>query len=249
MWDLQESDVVIVGAGLAGLRCASVLEHAGLSVTVLEASDAVGGRVRTDVIDGFRCDRGFQVLNPSYPQVKSAIDIDALDLKKFHPLGVYVKALVLSDGGDMDTAFDLLSTAITEKASELKPLRLLGKLYFERKKYDDAARIYERCRELDPFDTSWLATLARVYKQGGKDDKLLGVLKELADATPDDLATRKQIAAMEQKAGNQAEVEKYARQALEIDVLDKAAQTLFLDALTAQGKNAEEKTWRKLLEP
>ena len=68
MWDLQESDVVIVGAGLAGLRCASVLEHAGLSVTVLEASDAVGGRVRTDVIDGFRCDRGFQVLNPSYPQ-------------------------------------------------------------------------------------------------------------------------------------------------------------------------------------
>ncbi|MFO0969064.1 MAG: tetratricopeptide repeat protein [Gemmataceae bacterium] len=173
----------------------------------------------------------------------------ALDLKKFHPLGVYVKALVLSDGGDMDTAFDLLSTAITEKASELKPLRLLGKLYFERKKYDDAARIYERCRELDPFDTSWLATLARVYKQGGKDDKLLGVLKELADATPDDLATRKQIAAMEQKAGNQAEVEKYARQALEIDVLDKAAQTLFLDALTAQGKNAEEKTWRKLLEP
>lgn len=83
MWDLQESDVVIVGAGLAGLRCASVLEHAGLSVTVLEASDAVGGRVRTDVIDGFRCDRGFQVLNPSYPQVKSAIDIDALDLKRF----------------------------------------------------------------------------------------------------------------------------------------------------------------------
>lgn len=49
MWDLQESDVVIVGAGLAGLRCASVLEYAGLSVTVLEASDAVGGRVRTDV--------------------------------------------------------------------------------------------------------------------------------------------------------------------------------------------------------
>ena len=83
MWDPQESDVVIVGAGLAGLRCASVLEHAGLSVTVLEASDAVGGRVRTDVIDGFRCDRGFQVLNPSYPQVKSAIDIDALDLKRF----------------------------------------------------------------------------------------------------------------------------------------------------------------------
>ena len=49
MWDPQESDVVIVGAGLAGLRCASVREHAGLSVTVLEASDAVGGRVRTDV--------------------------------------------------------------------------------------------------------------------------------------------------------------------------------------------------------
>ena len=83
MRDLQESHVVIVGAGLAVLRCASVLEHAGLSVTVLEASDAVCGQMRTDVIDGFRCDRGFQVLNPSCPQVKSGIDSDALDLNRF----------------------------------------------------------------------------------------------------------------------------------------------------------------------
>lgn len=66
---------------MARLRCASVLEHAGLSVTVLEVSDAVGGRVRTDVIDGFRCDRGFQVLNPSYPQVKSGIPVRQAEVR------------------------------------------------------------------------------------------------------------------------------------------------------------------------
>ena len=61
------ADVVVVGAGLAGLACATTLLRAGLDVVVVEASDAVGGRVRTDVVDGFRLDRGFQVLNTGYP--------------------------------------------------------------------------------------------------------------------------------------------------------------------------------------
>jgi len=54
-------DVAIVGAGLAGLCCAMRLERAGLSVKLLEAEDAPGGRIRTDHLDGFRLDRGFQV--------------------------------------------------------------------------------------------------------------------------------------------------------------------------------------------
>lgn len=80
---MPSADVVVVGAGLAGLTCARELERDGLDVVVLEKSDAVGGRVRTDVVDGYRCDRGFQLLNPAYPAVKQLIDVDALDLRAF----------------------------------------------------------------------------------------------------------------------------------------------------------------------
>ncbi|RKT79013.1 phytoene dehydrogenase-like protein [Terracoccus luteus] len=76
-------DVVVVGAGLAGLACARRLTGLGREVVVLEASDAVGGRVRTDVVDGFRCDRGFQVLNPAYPAVEQLVDVDALAMRSF----------------------------------------------------------------------------------------------------------------------------------------------------------------------
>jgi phytoene dehydrogenase-like protein len=80
---INSAGVVIVGAGLAGLACAQRLSRAGIDVTVLEASDAVGGRVQTDVIDGYRCDRGFQLINPSYPALKQVIDLSQLDLRAF----------------------------------------------------------------------------------------------------------------------------------------------------------------------
>lgn len=77
-------EVVIVGAGLAGLTCALTLEAEGVPVRVLEAADGVGGRVRTDSVDGFLLDRGFQVLNPGYPMLQSdLVDLEALDLQPF----------------------------------------------------------------------------------------------------------------------------------------------------------------------
>ncbi|WP_405580922.1 NAD(P)/FAD-dependent oxidoreductase [Streptomyces sp. NBC_01190] len=79
------ADVVVVGAGMAGLACAGDLVTAGLDVRVLEASDAVGGRMRTDVRDGFRLDRGFQVFNTSYPQVKRRLRLRELWLRPFTP--------------------------------------------------------------------------------------------------------------------------------------------------------------------
>ena len=78
-------DVVVAGAGLAGLRAAQLLCRRGLDVVVLDAADRPGGRVATDVVDGFRCDRGFQVLNTSYPALRAATDLDALDLRAFTP--------------------------------------------------------------------------------------------------------------------------------------------------------------------
>ncbi len=84
MTDLpQHSDVVIVGAGLAGLAAARTLTKAGRTVAVLEASDGIGGRVRTDEVDGFLLDRGFQVLLTAYPEARSQLDLQALDVRTF----------------------------------------------------------------------------------------------------------------------------------------------------------------------
>ena len=62
--------VAVVGAGLAGLTAAIYLQRNGADVTVFESSDRVGGRVASDLIDGFICDRGFQVINPSYSEIR-----------------------------------------------------------------------------------------------------------------------------------------------------------------------------------
>src|SRR5512144_1203055 len=77
------ADVVVVGAGLAGLAAARHLVRAGRDVVVLEAADAVGGRVRTDVVDGFRCDRGFQVINTGYPEIQAEVDLAGLRPGRF----------------------------------------------------------------------------------------------------------------------------------------------------------------------
>lgn len=75
--------VVVVGAGIAGLACAVRLRENGVPVRVLEASDGVGGRMRTDVVEGFRLDRGFQVFNTAYPEVRRLLDLKSLHLRPF----------------------------------------------------------------------------------------------------------------------------------------------------------------------
>ena len=77
--------VAVVGAGLSGLCCAGVLHQAGREVALFDRSDAPGGRVRTDEVDGFTLDRGFQVLLTAYPAVKAHLDLEALQLREFVP--------------------------------------------------------------------------------------------------------------------------------------------------------------------
>ena len=73
------TEVLIVGAGLAGLNAAIYLEAAGVDVTVIESSDRAGGRVASDVIDGFICDRGFQLINAQYPALQELNVLKELD--------------------------------------------------------------------------------------------------------------------------------------------------------------------------
>jgi phytoene dehydrogenase-like protein len=76
-------EVAVVGAGLAGLACALQLARAGLDVGLYEAEAVVGGRVRTDAVDGLLLDRGFQVHNTAYPEARRLLDVRTLDLKPF----------------------------------------------------------------------------------------------------------------------------------------------------------------------
>ena len=77
--------IVVVGAGLAGWRRPVGCSGRGGRVVVYEAADGVGGRVRTDLVDGFRLDRGFQVLLTDYPEARAQLDLEALDLQRFDP--------------------------------------------------------------------------------------------------------------------------------------------------------------------
>ena len=82
---MSAKPVVIIGAGLAGLCCAKHLVARGIDVLLLESQNNVGGRVRTDFVQGFRLDRGFQVLQTAYPEARQQLDYAALKLKSFEP--------------------------------------------------------------------------------------------------------------------------------------------------------------------
>jgi phytoene dehydrogenase-like protein len=89
----KQDPVLIVGAGLAGLSCALELQAAGIPFLILEAADEACGRVRTDLVEGFRLDRGFQVYLSAYPDASRLLDYDDLQLRPFYP-----GALIRSEG-------------------------------------------------------------------------------------------------------------------------------------------------------
>lgn len=121
------TDVLIIGAGLAGLTAARVLKAAGKSVQILEASDQIGGRVKTEEVNGFLLDRGFQVLLTAYPETKRFLDYEALNLQKFDP-----GALILNRNGTTKIGDPLrqpkvlFSTLASPAGSLADKIRMLG---------------------------------------------------------------------------------------------------------------------------
>jgi phytoene dehydrogenase-like protein len=118
--------VIVVGAGLAGLTCAKVLVECGAEVAIFEASDGIGGRVRTDEKDGFLLDRGFQVYFAAYPVARRHLDHEALSLRSFDP-GAIIRhrreESVLSDPLRDPKAF--LPSLLSDAATFSDKLRIL----------------------------------------------------------------------------------------------------------------------------
>ena len=121
------NEVIIIGGGLSGLTAANYLHQKGIDFKILEASDRVGGRVKTEQINGYRLDHGFQVLLTAYPETQRLLDYDKLDLKKFVP-----GAILLQENGNKDRIGDplrdfssLLPTLTASVGGLLNKMRIL----------------------------------------------------------------------------------------------------------------------------
>ena len=109
---MKSKPVVVIGAGLSGLCCARLLVRHNIDVLVLEAQDDVGGRVRTDLVDGFQLDRGFQVLQTAYPEAAAQLDYDSLRLQNFAPGAlIHMRGRMIEMSDPWRRPSKLLSTA------------------------------------------------------------------------------------------------------------------------------------------
>lgn len=167
--------VVVVGAGLAGLSAAKSLIEAGVNVRVLEASPKAGGRVQTDSINGYRFDRGFQLINVGYPEIKALNIVSKLNFS-YAPRAVDIAL----DGSVIrlgDPRKFLLSSLRGESGNIVEKLSFLKYLFSHsqhganvEKEILDAGcnRLYERV--LKPFLTGvFLAQPSRVDAVSGKE--------------------------------------------------------------------------------
>jgi protoporphyrinogen oxidase len=121
------SKIVIVGGGIAGLTAAYYLHNAGEDYQIIEASDRIGGRIKTDLANGYRLDRGFQVFLTAYPEAKKILDYHALDLKKFDPGAVLLRAggKIGYIGDPLRQFSSLLPTLTTNAASISDKIKIL----------------------------------------------------------------------------------------------------------------------------
>ena len=124
----KKIDIAIVGAGLAGLSCAKQLEEKeNFNITIFEKDNRIGGRIKTDIIDGFTLDHGFQVLLPRYPEVKRCIDLKKIELYPF-PAGAKIDGNYIGD--PLRDIYSLMPT-LSSGVGTMKDKLLILKLRFE----------------------------------------------------------------------------------------------------------------------
>ena len=139
----SEYKVKIVGAGLSGLIAAKVLEDHGCAPEIYEASDSVGGRIKTDLVEGYQLDRGFQVLLSAYPKALEYLDYESLELQELLPGAViYENAKPKTIGDPLRASSLILPTVFSGIGSFSDKLKILS-LYADLKKLS-VTDIFER---------------------------------------------------------------------------------------------------------
>lgn len=134
---MANHEVIIIGAGVSGLTCAKYLKDYGIQSLVLEASDAVGGRVKTDSVDGFLLDRGFQILLTAYPEAQRILDYEALRLQAFRS-GAQIR---------LNHSFEVMSDPFKE------PLQLFKTLFAPVGTFGDKLKVLQLSNEVSKEPT------------------------------------------------------------------------------------------------
>lgn len=164
---MKDQKIYIIGAGLSGLVAALELEKAGFSPIILESTDKVGGRMKTDQVDGFLLDHGFQVLLTSYPEVKKYLNLPALNLKTFDP------GAVIFDEKDSYIISDPLKN----------PLKVVGMAFSRVGTFLDKVKMFTLTQELkkksieDIFNEPSLPTLQYLKNYGFSDQIISNFFK------------------------------------------------------------------------
>lgn len=154
---MQNEKVIIIGAGIAGLTAAIELEKAGFKPTILESSESIGGRVKTDNVDGHLLDHGFQVLLTAYPEAQHYLDYEKLNLKKFSP-----GALIIDSKNGNYSISDPLR----------QPISIFSMLFSPVGNFSDKLKIFQWNRALrktsvdDIFNKDELTSLEFLRKKG-----------------------------------------------------------------------------------
>lgn len=153
---MNTRNVYIIGSGVSGLVAAIELERAGYYPVILEAENKIGGRIKTDVIDGFKLDHGFQVLLTAYPEARFYLDFEELSLKIFQPGAVIFKP------GDIFSVYDPLRN----------PLKVIPMVFSKVGTILDKVRIYKltkvlkETRDEDIFSSPEMTTMEYLKRKG-----------------------------------------------------------------------------------
>ena len=173
-----------------------------------------------------------------------------LEKQEGHAKASVVLARLEKAAGNVEEERRLLEVARDKNKDSPEPwvLQALGKIYYDAMEFPKAAEVYEAGHKADPTDPDWLQLLVRVYSQTGDKAKQVAVLKELVPTDADDFDRRARLAKLLLEAKEYADAEKYARQALEIDIRNEEVRDVLLKALREQNKADEAEKMRKLLE-
>jgi predicted Zn-dependent protease len=161
-----------------------------------------------------------------------------LDKQPKHQLATYVKAKLLLSIGQTKDAEKMLAACLDRESPRLEVLKLLAGLKYQAKDYQAAEELYALASKQDPGDIAWTRSLAMVHLKSGDEAKLTKALAKLAEADGDDLLIRQKLASLALKADNPQEAGRWAREVIEIDVMDYAMHRVLADSLLAQEEPA-----------